>query len=154
MAIQLYEEHDGSTFERMFVGYFLPGMKLNAGAWATTHFSPDLDVQVLGMSAEQVAALSRPFQPKEGKIVGRWLEQGPELSRRLTIYLESNKAFMHEHFRDGSESTVELSESICEYGNRFIEKDDRGHGEFWILDSSGYLSLWGPDGKTLTYLMD
>lgn len=153
LAIQLYEEYDGSTFERMFVCYFLPGMELNAGVWASTHFNPDLDVRILGISTEQAAALSRPFQPAEGQIVGRWLEQGPGFSRRLTIYRESNRAFMHEHFRDGSERTVELSESTCERGIRFVEKDDRGHGEFWILDKSGYLSLWGPDGKALTYLI-
>ena len=35
-------------FERLFITYYQPGMTIGAGAWATTHFNPDLEVQIWG----------------------------------------------------------------------------------------------------------
>ncbi len=33
--------------ERTFVSYYLPGMKIGSGAWATTHFTPVPNVQIM-----------------------------------------------------------------------------------------------------------
>lgn len=35
-------------FLKTFIGYYLPGMKIDGGYWATTHFTPDLEVRILG----------------------------------------------------------------------------------------------------------
>lgn len=34
--------------DRTFVGFFLPGMRLNAGAFATAHHNPQMEVRILG----------------------------------------------------------------------------------------------------------
>lgn len=39
---------DRFKYGRTFIGYYLPGMKIDAGYWATTHFTPDLEVRILG----------------------------------------------------------------------------------------------------------
>lgn len=39
---------DSRPYERTFIGYYLPGMPVNAGYWATTHFNPNLEVRILG----------------------------------------------------------------------------------------------------------
>ena len=39
-------------YERTFIEYYLPGMKVGAGAWATTHFDPHLKVTIWGFTAE------------------------------------------------------------------------------------------------------
>ena len=36
-------------FERYFITYFLPGYKLDAGAWAISHFTPDLEVRIVAL---------------------------------------------------------------------------------------------------------
>ena len=33
-------------YKRVFICYYLPGMKVDAGAWATSHFNPDLEVKI------------------------------------------------------------------------------------------------------------
>ena len=35
-------------YERTLILYFLPDMKTDSGAWATTHFNPNLEVRILG----------------------------------------------------------------------------------------------------------
>lgn len=47
IAEKLYKNHKGHTYERVFIGYYLPGMKVDSGYWATTHYNPDLEVRVL-----------------------------------------------------------------------------------------------------------
>lgn len=46
---------DPKTYERTFICYYLPGQAVGAGAWATTHFNPGLEVRILdlGQPTEQ-----------------------------------------------------------------------------------------------------
>lgn len=48
LAKQLYSQYEGEKYDRVFICYYLPGMVLNSGAWATSHFNPDLEVRILG----------------------------------------------------------------------------------------------------------
>lgn len=53
--------------------YWLPGMVIGNGAWATTHFNPDLKVEVFGVTAANKEALSATMNaaPLE-QLIGRW----------------------------------------------------------------------------------
>ena len=48
LANALYSQHQGKRYERVFICYYLPGMILDSGAWATSHFNPTLQVRILG----------------------------------------------------------------------------------------------------------
>lgn len=37
-----------SNYERVFIEYYLPGMREGAGAWAVTHWTPNLEARILG----------------------------------------------------------------------------------------------------------
>ncbi|MGD9713528.1 MAG: hypothetical protein AB7V46_15900 [Thermomicrobiales bacterium] len=43
---------ESGQYERTFITYLLPGMVDGAGAWATTHFNPDLEVRIVGFTVE------------------------------------------------------------------------------------------------------
>lgn len=43
-AEDIYKLINGSQYRRIFIEWYLPGMKKNHGAWAVTHFTPDLQV--------------------------------------------------------------------------------------------------------------
>lgn len=51
LAYQI-KSQDSNRYDRTFICYLLPGMELNAGAWATTHFNPNLKIKILGISIE------------------------------------------------------------------------------------------------------
>lgn len=40
-------ENCGDIFPRIFIDWYLPGMEVGAGAWATTHFEPELQVKIM-----------------------------------------------------------------------------------------------------------
>lgn len=47
MAKQLYADYNGKKYEKVFMEWYLPGMKRGAGAWAVTNFMPGLNVNIL-----------------------------------------------------------------------------------------------------------
>jgi len=47
VAKRIYIQSDGSLYTRIFICWYLPGMKVNIGAWATTHFNPNLKVEIM-----------------------------------------------------------------------------------------------------------
>jgi len=46
IALEL-KAKETKAFERTFICYYLPNMKVDSGAWATTHFNPDLEVRFM-----------------------------------------------------------------------------------------------------------
>ncbi|QDT94253.1 hypothetical protein [Gimesia algae] len=50
IALEL-KSKETRSYERTFIVYLLPGMKENEGAWATTHFDPDLKIDILDFMA-------------------------------------------------------------------------------------------------------
>lgn len=46
-ARTIYKALKGPRFKRIFVTWYLPGMEVGAGAWATTHFNPFLKITIM-----------------------------------------------------------------------------------------------------------
>jgi len=58
LAIELRDK-EPRKYDRMFITYYLPDMTVGAGAWATTHFDPDLKVNILG---QKIGKFQKKFQ--------------------------------------------------------------------------------------------
>ncbi len=52
-----------SNYERVFIEYLLPGMRENAGAWAITHWTPNLEAKILGR--DQVPSPTTAVAPRD-----------------------------------------------------------------------------------------
>lgn len=46
-ATEIYKINQGPLYRAFFVSWYLPGMKKDAGAWATTHFNPTLKIEIM-----------------------------------------------------------------------------------------------------------
>jgi hypothetical protein len=66
---------DSNSYDRTFIGYYLPGMKVNSGYWATTHSNPTLEVKILGTTIEEEAATLPQKQEKAAESKLRLAEQ-------------------------------------------------------------------------------
>jgi len=120
IALELKSE-DNRTYERTFIMYYLPDMTVGAGAWATTHFNPDLQVRILGLTAEEETKLVTQREPANREIIGRWLNESPFVESRITIFREEGNLFIEQTFKDGSSGTNQLTESKSPLGRRFDE---------------------------------
>ena len=76
LAIELRDK-ELKKYDRMFITYYLPGMDVGAGAWATTHFNPNLKVNILGLTKEEFQKKSKPSKENTNnsdKIIGVWAD--------------------------------------------------------------------------------
>lgn len=131
------------NYDRTFITYYLPGMTVGSGAWATSHFDPDLKVKILGLTIE--GAEKHAAQPASAneEIIGRWLYQ--MLDARITIFSEEGKLFMEWKFNDGSSSKSDLVEKQSHMGRRF-NWVDTNLGEYCVVSADGNLKLYDNEG--------
>ena len=141
---------DSNTYERTFIGYYLPDMEVNVGYWATTHFNPDLKVRILGLTAEQEQALKQKPKDPSREIIGRWLDERPFAGNRITIFRKDGKVFVENTYKDGSSGTRELLEKKSPLGRRFDRVGESTAGDHWILNSDGNLQLRDNEGLIAT----
>lgn len=67
IAMALHNE--APNFERTFIEYLLPGMTYGAGAWAISHFNPDLEIKIFGFKPDfELSATSQIID----STVGQW----------------------------------------------------------------------------------
>ena len=143
---------DRQEYDRTFMCYFLPYMVVNSGAWATTHFDPDVDVQILGLTIEDEKSLRGRIFDSTWNIVGMWLDERPYGGAMFTIYLDTDKLYLEWSAPDGVISTDELVEKASSMGRRFEEADGYEIGDylFYLIDHQGNLQFWGEDGHSAT----
>jgi hypothetical protein len=148
IAVQL-KNADHRVYERTFILYYLPGMEVNSGAWATTDFDSDLQVHILGASIAQEDALvgndvNRVGQPA----VGRWMLEYGALNGTIRIYRENGKSYIEINFKDGSNYKTEVSERSTPSGRRFEAKI--ATGDYYVINRSGNLQVWDREGLVTT----
>ena len=106
---------DSRSYQRTFILYYLPDMEVGAGAWASSHFNPELEVEIFGTSAEEHAALTASEAPNESReIIGKWMDNRPFVTRRIVLYRENGKVFMESTYADGSSGTGVSSVALTE----------------------------------------
>ncbi|QUN05100.1 hypothetical protein KDN34_12870 [Shewanella yunxiaonensis] len=138
-------------YERTFIAYYLPDMKVGAGAWATTHFDPELEVKILGLTADEEDKMARAAKSSSTDSVGIWMDDRPYAGATITIYRKNKKLYLESKYKDGSSSIEEMAESRTAVGTKLVEKGGNPHGEYFLLDKNGNLQAGGKNGIFLKY---
>lgn len=147
LAISL-RDAEPRRYQRMFICYYLPGMTPGTGAWATSHFSPDLKVEILGLTAEQERKLLPESEEDSNQIIGVWLD---EMLGKTMIRRENDMIVMVQQFGDGSSRKLEMVETQESGQPRYKQKGENPFGEYYVIDRSENLRVYDREGliKTL-----
>ena len=97
IALEL-KSNDSRQYDRTFIVYYLRGMTVGAGGWATTHFDPTLEVRILGLTAQEEQAFVTEPAPSDREVIGRWLDES-FLGSQITIYREDGTLYMEQKSR-------------------------------------------------------
>ena len=138
-----------SHFQRIFINYYLPKMEVGKGAWALSHFNPDLEVDIIGISKYEKAKLLEKTSSYEGNIIGRWLDNSPYSGGIVTISKNADNLKIYKKYSDGSESVKNLLEKMVNGQKHWIEKNNT-FGEYYLLNNDGSLSIYDTEGLVLT----
>jgi hypothetical protein len=139
IALKL-KAQDSRAYDRTFITYYLPGMAVGAGAWATTHFNPVLEVRILGLTAED-----KP-EPTTRQAIGCWLDERPFFAGHITIFREEGKLFVERKFKDGSSLKKEIVEKKAPLGRRFDYAEGSAYGDHYVLRPNGDLQIRDTEG--------
>ena len=146
------KRREAEECERIFIVHYLPGMEVNAGAWATSHFTPNLEVRIMGQTVEQ-ANSAPPLL--DGEVVGRW-RRDVLPAGWLTIVRRDDQLIARwdylagDYLTDGSNSENSLDESQLPDGRlRFEDQGENAFGEYYIVETDGRIGLYDEDGQIL-----
>jgi len=137
-----------TSYDNLWIFYYLPGMKVDSGAWATSHFTPNLKVEIIGSTLEEEIKLKSESKNVDGKIIGDYFEK-QYVNASFTVYEKDNKTFVKITFKDGSSSIDEMKKRKVANGVRLDQKSD-GNGEYYILTNSDVLEFYNAENKNFT----
>ena len=143
LALKLRETRQ--SYNHLWIGYTLDNMKVGAGAWATSHFTPELEVQILGATAEEENNLNKSAGKIDGKQIGKWFEQ-QATSASYLFYEKNNKFFMKTTFKDGSMMESKINKKKVSSGLKLSDPEDT-NGEYYIISKSGELEFYNKEDK-------
>jgi len=137
---QKIKDADKTNYKRTFILYYLSGMEIGMGAWATTHFNPGLEVRIQGLSLEDEEALKNTKENTNRHEIGSWIS---ELSPAgiITIYKANGSYLLKWRYSDGSKSEKTLIKKSSSKGIRFVKKNNP-NGDYYIINSSNNLEIW------------
>jgi len=128
--------------KRVFIVYYLPDMQIGSGAWATSHFTPDLEIKILGMTeGEAEDLLKRAEGEDDSSQLGRWVDNRPYVSSIILLIEQDGQIHLHQYFQDGSE----LIESVTINGDRYLLES----GEYLRINRDGKLEWYDSEGLFL-----
>lgn len=147
LAEELYNSKDKQR--RFYIFYKLKGVENSAAAWATSHFDPEIDIDILGSTTKEDTNKDKLSEKIDGEVIGKWNENKYTFSN-LIIYKKENKTFIKTVFKNGQTSDSELKETKSTNGIRYDYKDGGYNGEYFILNNQKELELYNIENKNFT----
>lgn len=142
----------GSTeYESTFIGYVINKSEVKNGYWATTHFTPDLEVKILGLTLDQEKERKSIESPDDGKqIVSKWVDDRPYIGATLTIYEKNGSTYLESVYPDNSSSNEEVKISKGKQRRKVETVEENGFGEYFVINNEGSLEFWSSNGNYYT----
>ncbi len=142
-----YEIRDGdpTKYERTFIGWRVEGDDLEGMYWASTHFDPNLDVQIIGPTAAEYAYLRDLNPVVPGVELGRWIETGMgRYSHLLVGYKTGGKTYFHMYMLDGDDKATEYIEERFAGEVRYRRGADER--DYMVINDGGELVFGDEEG--------
>lgn len=141
-------KEDNSKYSKLWIFYFLPEMTTGSGAWAISHFKPTLELEIIG--ASKAATEEMKNRKVTGEILATWIDNDPITPNTKYLVKENGKLLMKSvyaktKYANATELVEELTETTQGGLTRYNYQNN--HGEFYIVEQNGNLSLFDSDGK-------
>lgn len=134
-----------SEYTNLFIFYNLPENEIGSGAWATSHFTPALEIQILGATKSEDKMLDN-VSIDAGEQIGKWKEEDAMMSAIYILFKENDELKIKMKFMDGSGMIIKVKESDFNGNMRYNYKNE-DKNDFFIIEKNGNLGLYDIDGK-------
>jgi hypothetical protein len=140
----LYHEYDGKKYENFFVNYYLERMIIGNGSYASTHFTPNLEVEITGLPTEQVTRLEeKSLEKKPYYIDDGW-------KCLTTMKNENGKISIHRVFIDPTTDEMTTDnwslKRVVKDKDTIYQRTKSETGEYFRYSSDGDLEWYDKQG--------
>ena len=139
-------------FKNTFIGYRVTGDDPTSAYWATTNFQPDLKVNIIGSTLEEHRTLNdyqKPIPTEGEEIIGTWRANWG-LEYKMIFKIKDGIKTVESIYSDGSKGEEELLTETIEGKQRYYTESSKDHDEFFLINESGDLEFWSPNGNFYT----
>jgi hypothetical protein len=147
IATFLKERH-APNHRAALILFYLPGMEVGAGAWATVKITTSVDARILGMTSEQEDKLVSGAQDDGGKVVGAWIDERPHVGSLVVLLEQEGKLSLEYRHGVSGVSRREVRKALNADG-RLLEsmnKEEIANVTYWIMNPDGTLTSGDIDG--------
>jgi len=135
------KQNEGTGCSPLFIFYFLPNQIPGIdAAWAYSHFNPQLEVKINGMSLETKATLEASIPTPDPSVIGTWIDTGA-LSHTIVIRKLNGSFQMTTVYGDGSGETTTLDIKVVNGEERLYEP-----GDYMVIEKDGSLAFYDSQG--------
>jgi hypothetical protein len=135
-------QNEGAGCSPLFIFYFLPDETPGIDtAWAYSHFSPQLEVGINGLSLETEATLNALQPTADNNVIGTWIDTWG-LSHTVIIRKVNGVYQMTSKYSDGSGETTTLNEKVVNGEVRLYEET----GDYMVIENNGKLGVYDNQG--------
>lgn len=133
-----------TEYSKIWIMYLLPNMEVGKGAWATTNFTPDLEVEILGGTIEEIHKMES--KKVSGEILGKWRDFNPlSESNRFLVKEEGLFKMKIISHKDGWDE-VQILREINQNGKIKYEYEN-DFSEYYLLEENGNMAIFSENGK-------
>ena len=128
-------------YQKNYLFFYLDGMKVGSGAWATASFKPEEEeIRILGATqAEEDSSKSK--LRVEGKVLGKWYEE--QRSNSALAFEKDGKCFLKRVYKGGTPIVTRFVQT----GNTLKPKEETGLGQYFRIQDDGTLAFVNEEGK-------
>lgn len=130
--------------KRFYISYLLPGMDGKNGAWATSNFDPELEIEILGSTERTDVNIDNLISSIKGDIIGKWSEK-EKTNLNFVFYKKGDKPYAKVFSGSGEISDDELKTKKLSSGIKYEVKESNTTGEYYVINSDGNLDLYNSE---------
>ncbi len=151
IAEKIRKFEDKDKFTRLYIFYYLEEYKIGSGAWAYTHYEPELEIKIIGATKREEEECRKKALSVKKNTIGRWYEEQNTMGTSRVLYRKDEKVFLKIFYKCGQESINELKEQKVSNGIKFSYKGKGAYnGEYYILFERGELGFFNKENKQYT----
>lgn len=146
IANKLRKQH--SNYKKIYIFYLLPEHSGENGAWAISHFKPELELEIIGST--EVRSDDKIQMSENETLVSEWVDNDPTLPANVYLIKLEDKLVIKTKYKKNKYSKGETIEKevtkISENGKTRFDYDNK-FGEYYVIEENGNLGYYDNDGK-------
>lgn len=140
---------DTGHYKNTFIQYTLAGQNPLDGYWASTDFTPELNVAIFGLSQTELDhLLTTPNRTPTS--IATWLRTSHGATYMVELYDQNQQFLIRTHYSPTNYKDEVVQTEKTAQGQRITTTQQNDFGEYYVMNKQGDLEFWSNNGRYYT----